>query len=105
MITRKDYMKDASNLHHEYYKQFVTNDTKRFILDRVGLDKIKASKDGYLNDIVSHSNGGRGKWIWDYSPINRDLAVEAGEVHKGYNPSDSTCTCVGKACAKMLLEE
>ncbi len=105
MLTRQDYMKDSSNLHHKYYSQFVTNNTLQFVRSSIGMDKIRASTDPHLNDIVKHSHGGAGGWIWDYSPINLDLARECNEVSVGCLPSQSTCTCIGKAAARILLEK
>ena len=105
MITRKDYMNNSSELHHEYYSQFVTESTLSFIKDNIGIDKLKTSKDKHLNDLYSHSNGGAGGWIWDYAPINLQLARELGEVSPNGLGSQSTHTCIAKAAAKILLAE
>jgi hypothetical protein len=104
IITRKDYMNDSSALHHRYYSQFVNGSTLQFVKDRIGMRKLKASKCEHLNDVAKHSRGGAGNWVWDYSPINMELAVKLGEVSAGYIPSDCTRTCVGKAAARMLLD-
>ena len=72
--------------------------------DQIGIEKLRASKDGHLNDIVSHSNGGAGGWIWDSSPCDIGLMREAGECSKGYLPSQCAHTCVGKAAARIILE-
>ena len=103
MITRKDYMSNSGELHHKYYSQFVTESTLDFIKRNIGIDKIKASKDKHLNDIVKISNT-TGTWTWDFSPINLELARELGEVWPNSFPSQSTRTCVGKAAARMLVE-
>ena len=105
MITHKEYMANSSELHHAYYLQFATEATKRFVLERIGMDKLLRSTDPHLNDIVKHSNGGTGSWVWDYSPCNVTLMREAGEVSVGYLPSPAVCTCVGKAVAKELIHE
>ncbi len=103
IITRKDYMDNSSELHHAYYAQFVTEATKQFVLNSIGMDKLLASKDGWLNDIkVPRYEGGR-RWLWDNSPVNTQLAIKAGECVA--NPTDSCCTCVGKAAARILLTE
>ena len=102
MITRKEYMSDSSNLHHDYYAQFVTEETKSFVLTRIGMNKLLASKDGHLNDIAPMGPQG---WIWDYSPMSYTKAREAGEMPEGNWASQSCHTCVGKAAARILLAE
>lgn len=103
MITRKEYMANSAELHHAYYLQFATEETKRFVLELIGMDKLLRSTCPHLNDIVKHSNSGAGSWVWDYSPCNVTLMREVGEVSAGYLPSPSTCTCVGKVVAKELI--
>lgn len=105
MITRAQYMANSSALHHDYYSQFVTSATREFVQTRIGLAKLLKSTDPYFNDVAKHRNNGAGGWIWDDSPFNYDLMLQAGEVSKGYYPSMSTRTCVGKACARMLVSE
>ena len=107
MITHKEYMANSAELHHAYYLQFVTEATKRFVLERIGMDKLLRSTCPHLNDIVKHNNNniGVGSWVWDYSPCNVTLMREAGAVSIGYLPSPSMCTCVGKAAAKELIRE
>lgn len=102
MITRKQYLSDSSNLHHDYYAQFVTEETKSFVLTRIGMEKLLASKDGHLNDTaIMGSNG----WVWDHSPMDNAKARQAGEMREGYRASQSCHTCVGKAAARILLSE
>jgi len=105
MITRDQYMENSSELHQEYYLQFATESTFQFIRSSIGLNKLRASKDKYFNDIIKHSNGGSGGWIWDSSPCNLQLMREIGEVGEKSLPSKSTRTCVGKAAARKLLSE
>ena len=105
MITHKEYMANSAELHHAYYLQFATEETKRFVLEHIGMDKLLHSTCPHLNDIVKHSNGGAGSWVWDFSPRNVTLMREAGAVSVGYLPSPSTCTCVGIAVAKELIRE
>jgi hypothetical protein len=104
IITRKDYMNNSAELYHTYYSQFVNESTLQFVRDRIGMRKLKASKCKHFNDVAKFSRGGAGNWVWDYSPINMELAVELGEVSAGYIPSDCTRTCAGKAAARMLLD-
>ena len=98
-ITRKEYMKDSSNKFNDYYAQFITPSTIDFIESEIGIEKLKTSKCEHLNDLYSHSNGGAGGWIWDTTPYNYELARELGEGN-----SPSTHTCIGKVCARQLLE-
>ena len=103
-ITRKEYMSDSSAKHHEYYSQFVTESTKRFILGSLSIEGIRKaieSGDKHLNEIKIPFNnmGSGGNWWWDGAPLNSSLARELGE-----SLSPSTHTCVGKAAARMLAE-
>lgn len=105
MITRKEYMANSAELYHAYFLQFATEETKRFVLERIGMDKLLRSTCPYLNDIVKHSGGSAGSWVWDYSPCNVTLMREVGEVSKRCLPSPSMRTCVGKAVARELIRE
>ncbi len=96
IITRAQYMENSSELHHDYYFQFVTEATKQFVLNRIGMAKLLASTDGHLNDTATMESG---RWIWDSSPINTALLKEAGEQN-----TPSTHTCVGKAAARWLID-
>ena len=105
MITHKEYMANSAELHHAYYLQFATEETKRFVLERIGMDKLLRSTCQHLNDVVKHSNGGAGSWVGDFSPCNVTLMREVGLVSVGYLPMPYMCTCVGKAVAKELIRE
>jgi len=50
MYTKQDYLKGKCN-HREYYSQFVNDNVKQMIIDRIGKDKIINSKDENFNDI------------------------------------------------------
>lgn len=109
-ITRKEYMADSSNLHHAYHSQFVTESTKQFVLSSLSVDQIRKaidSGDKHLNEIkIPYNNMSRGGgWWWDGAPYNLEMMREAGEVSERCLPSLATRTCVGKAAAKMLVEE
>jgi hypothetical protein len=88
-------MDNSSELHHEYYSQFVTDSTIAFVAQNIGLKRLRASTDPHLNDVVRMKRNG---WVWDYTPINTHLAKELGE-----GDSLSTRTCVGKAAARIML--
>ena len=100
MITRKQYMENSSELFNAYYAQFITQSTIDFVKREVGIELLKTSKDKHLNDIIQHSNGGAGGWIWDYTPFNIELARKLGECN-----SRATHTCIGKEAARMILAE
>jgi hypothetical protein len=102
-ITRKEYMKNSSELFDAYYGQFINHSTEMFVLGQIGIEKLKSSKDEHFNDIIKHSNGGAGGWIWDHTPFNLELAYELGEVTRGYLAAPSTHTCIGKTAARRLL--
>lgn len=107
LITRDDYMNyNGKMIHHAFYSQFVLDATIGFVLNEVGKDKLMQSKDFHLNDIdIKHSNGGTGSWLWDFSPANLNLARELGAVGKNSIGSPSFYTCVGKAAARMIIND
>jgi hypothetical protein len=98
-------MANSSELHHEYYLQFATLATFQFVRSSIGLEKLKASKDKYFNDVIRMPGTADARWIWDSSPMNLTLARELGEVDQKSLPSKSTHTCVGKAAARKLLND
>ncbi len=104
-ITRKDYMANSQELHHLFYSQFVTSQTKGFILRSLKVEDIKNAIDNgdtHLNGLkIPYNNMSRGGgWWWDDAPINTALLKELGESN-----TQSTCTCVAKAAARMLAAE
>ncbi len=104
LITRKEYIANSKDLHHAYYLQFATIQTKNFILTSLKIKDIKnALDDGdeHLNEIKIPFNnmGSGGNWWWDYAPIKISLLKELGE-----SKSYSTHTCVAKAMAKELTK-
>ena len=92
--TRKQYMnKEVS--HAEYYGQFVTRETRAFVAQTIGLDRVKASVDPHLNDIPLK------KWD-DY----RGTAEQAAALRvAGDSPTLSGWVCIAKACARMMKAE
>lgn len=102
MITRKEYMQNSSELFDQYYLQFATPLTRHQVLASIGIDRLLASEDKYLNDVkipFNHLSLGGG-WWWATVDINTSLLKEAGEVN-----SRTTRTCVGKTVARLLIEE
>ena len=93
MITRKDYMANSANLHHNYYLQFATQSTRSLIKCFVG------ERD--YNSIPLHS--------WDRisemvrRSVDKKLLSEAeGYQYPKYGWSLSTSVCIAKAVAREL---
>ena len=99
LMTRKQYMENSSENFRAYYGQFVTQSAIDFVKRNIGIKKLKESKDPHFNDIIKHSNGGAGGWIWDHTPFNIELARKLGECN-----SMATHTCIGKEAARQILE-
>ena len=105
LITRKQYMENSSELHHCYWLQFATENTKAFILRSLSVEKIKNalnSGDAYLNKIkipYNYMHTANGGWWWDDAPINTELLKLAGDT-----ASRSARTCIAKAMAKELAK-
>ena len=103
-ITQKEYMSNSNELHHDYYLQFATRATKRYVLSELTVEQIKDSLnngDDHLNNIKIPFNnmGSGGNWWWNFAPINTTLLKELGGTN-----SHSTHTCVAKAIAKELTK-
>ena len=106
IITRKQYMDNSSELHHDYYAQFVTDATRQWVINNIGMKKLLSSKCEYFNDLgIKYSHGGAGPWLWDFAPYNLEAMREAGEVSPKCLPSQSAITCTAKACARILVRE
>lgn len=104
MITKTMYMSaTGKENHHNYHAQFVTEQTKAFVLSRFSVKQLLASNDFYLNDL--NVPQGPSGWWWDKSPANEELLRTVGEVKAGYRASQATYTCIGKAAARMIIEE
>ncbi len=109
MQTRKEYMDtlpayvpgQVSNHHRRYWAQFVTQGALSIVRNTVGLDRLRASTDPYLNDIElavwDRMAGGSGR-VPNYMPYSK--IKEAGE---GY--SLSTGVCILKEAARQLIEQ
>jgi hypothetical protein len=100
-------MGNSSDLHRQYYEQFITDQTRIWVIDNIGLEKLRKSKDEYFNDLGyehTYSNALRtSTWIWDNAPVNVNKMRECGECSD--YPSLCVRTCVAKHAARILLEE
>ncbi len=119
MQTRKEYMDtlpayvpgQVSDHHRRYWAQFVTQGALEIVRKTIGLDRLRASTDPYLNDIElavwDRMAGGSGRanqgdskvyHVPNYMPYSK--IKEAGE---GY--SLGTGVCILKEAARQLIEE
>ena len=106
MITRSRYISGSENLHDEYWQQFATSETSEFVRTRIGLDRLRKSKDKYFNDVgFKFSRRGAGIWVWDSAPCDIVKMRLAGECGENDGPSLSARTCVAKSCARLMLTE
>lgn len=107
MIMRNEYMdadkltdgvydgSKGADLHHAYFSQYVNKWHIETVLQRIGADKLLASRDFHLNDIPLK--------MWDDLPMTAHIATKAKEF--GDNTSLSTKVCVYKTAARIWLEE
>mgnify|MGYP000298472842 CR=1 FL=1 len=111
MITRVDYMANASLLHRAYHAQFVRPWMKQAILDTIGLDALLSSTDRYLNDIpldkwdrlVYYDANGKavvnGRKVWTRKTVWYN---KPGWIEDGF--SLGTGVCILKEAARQIIE-
>lgn len=104
--TRKQYMNNEID-HTSYYAQFITPHTIGFVKKHFPIEKLIKSKCEHFNDLVRME---RDTWIWDQTPINVELYNDLEYPHnkgtgKRVLPSQASRTCVGKACARIILDK
>ena len=104
MITRKEYMKDSSKLHHSYFLQFATDQTYAIVKRSIGIKAIAESTCPNMNDIPLR--------LWDeIHPQIKGSVKRALKVYmhsygcKSFNWSLSDSVCVAKAVARELKKE
>lgn len=106
-MNRKEYM-DADTLtdgvydgskgndvHMAYFSQYVNQWTIDCVLQRIGKERLLASRDSHLNDIPLK--------LWDALPMTNHIASKAKEF--GDNTSLSTKVCVYKCAAQIWLRD
>lgn len=95
MKTRRDYI-DGKVTFSEYYRQFITPELVEAVKAKIGVDKVKASKDPHLNDIDLEK--------WDY--LFQDYSLKKGIEKKMHEASDflslAGAVCTAKECARIL---
>jgi hypothetical protein len=92
--TRKDYMNDKCS-HREYYSQFVNDNVKGMVNDRIGIDRIKKSKDEHLNDIPLKE--------WDMCGLPYGINTLLKSAGDGFSMAGQVC--ILKEAAKQLIED
>jgi hypothetical protein len=100
MIPRKDYLEDKVD-HRAYFAQFVNENVKHAILDAIGLDRLRASRDPHLNDIPLREwdDLAGGMCPTSSGLVNARLLRETGE-----GLSLAGLVCIYKEAAKQLIE-
>jgi hypothetical protein len=105
-MTRQEYMNankltdgayDGSkghDVHSAYFAQFVNQTVTNTVLDRIGKERLLASRDVHLNDVPLK--------LWDDLPMTRHIEEKAREF--GDNTSLSTKVCVYKTAARLWLK-
>ena len=96
MFARKDYLDDKCS-HDEYYRQFVTEGVMWAVRSVISVDRLKASRDEHMNDIPLN--------VWDRVFPKCPAAVNQAMRDGGDYPTAAGLVCLGKAAARMLLEQ
>jgi hypothetical protein len=95
MKTRRDYI-DGKATFSEYYQQFTTPALIEAVTRKIGIDRVKASKDPHLNDIPL------AKWdsiFLDYN-LKKEIALKMQEAGDFLSMAGAVCTA--KECARTL---
>ena len=94
MFTRKDFLNGKVTF-RGYYSQFANDNVKLMVKDRIGLKKLKQSKDKHFNDIPLR--------IWDNIGLPcgiGNLLKQAGDYY-----TLAGQVCILKEGARQILEE
>ena len=105
IITRDERLEHRCT-HEEWWQQFVTEGTIRYVRDAIGLSRIVASTDEHLNDIPL-SNWDRLSISQDFGRMDTKAWKEAHGIPRD-NPrfpwSLSDTVCIAKCAARMIQE-
>jgi hypothetical protein len=95
MKTRRDYI-DGKATFSEYYQQFTTPALIEAVTRKIGIDRVKASKDPHLNDIPL------AKWdsIFLNYNLKKEIALKMQEAGDFLSMAGAVCTA--KECARTL---
>ena len=104
LITKTDYVNN-SDLHDEYYGQFVNNSILLCVKRGIGEERIKKSKDHHFNDIPLRGWDGLDWIVKDLVDKRLLKAVqEMPETEKYFLWSPNWSVCVAKAAARMIKD-
>jgi hypothetical protein len=105
VITRKQYMDDTTELHHEYFLQFATKRTYEIVRKHIGVKDILKSTDKNMNDIALS------RWDLINDLVRSSINTRAKRCSNEYNDitkwywSVSDGTCIAKAVAREIRKE
>jgi hypothetical protein len=107
MKTRQEYLAGEIS-HRAYYAQFITNEMREQVRDKIGIERIRASKDEHYNDIplrewdALSGHSFRGSEMIGRPQVSREFAELCKQANEGI--SSATLTCVYKEIARQLAE-
>lgn len=100
-MTRKEYLDfsrtgDSIVAFHLYYGQFVTPYVKELVRERIGEDRIRASKDVHFNDIPLK--------LWDelIPCVQHGISVRNEDINGTRCVSMCECVCTLKTAAHII---
>lgn len=97
IFTRSDYLnahEDRAAAHRRYYGQFVNSRTIKFVVSRIGADRLLASTDEHLNDIPLA--------CWDM--MARTLPLARPLEDAGDYLTLGNAVCIAKEAARQWLD-
>jgi len=80
--------------HREFYTQFVNDSTKRDVLNRISIVRLKETECEHLNDIP----------LTEWDSIGLSLSLAASFESVGDHWSLAGLVCIGKEAARQLIE-
>lgn len=91
-MTRQEYLKNPNQNHRLYYGQFVTQEIKDLVVQKIQMRRIVASNDPHMNDIPLV--------LWDGIANRHSYLLKNGS---GY--SLACGVCILKEAARQLKDE
>jgi len=106
--TRKEYLEGKASF-EEYYRQFVNEEIKTAVINRIGIERILMSKDEHLNDIplrewddIAGFKFYGSRMVESPSSIPWNIGDKLECAGEGF--SSATATCILKQASRMLKE-
>lgn len=102
-------MQDSSNLHRQYFGQFVNENVKRAVLHAIGKEALLASTDEHLNDIpMKHWDRLSGFAFRGSEMVMRPTNIEPIDIkllrETGEGVSCASLVCIYKEAGKQIRE-